>query len=462
MGLAVRALILPLGPRYGSFTDHTLFARWGLQAAEDGLSTVYDHPPRPWPAQRWSGERFERVQADMDFGCNYPPGAVYLLYLSAASLTALSPERLLNSLASRAVFEAWAIGADFLLAWGCAALVSRYRPGRAAAWTYAVVLLAPPFWLDSALWGQMDSVLLAPLVWTIWALLGRRWILAGLLFGLAAAFKPQAVLLAPAWLLVLLTARPFWKPLVSAAVAALLLIALSLPFTLHSGASWWNASYVQNLTTAYSNQATLSAFNIWYADLLVTDSNDAGLLRFGLNRTTWGNLLLGAMLAGGLIHFVRQRGDPRSLVLWTFVSLLACVMLPTRVHERYLLLALPFMAVACAVLPRLWSASAVLMLVATAQCVSPLWLRTLPGAWNEFKVQKTAEYAEAITRITADQQASAPALDTYLQFWHTEFLKWRGETAAWEWTLALLAIAASAAAVVIAMRSTSIAPAPNR
>jgi hypothetical protein len=129
-GLALRAALIPASPRLCYYLDHDLFARWAIQATDNGLLTVYDGPPpkhdiRTWDAetQRWNVS--QELQYDW---CNYPPLSVYLLYLSGLVFKVLSPDRLINTWVSHAIFSSWTILADFLLAWGCAAVVAHSRP----------------------------------------------------------------------------------------------------------------------------------------------------------------------------------------------------------------------------------------------------------------------------------------------------------------------------------------------
>ena len=97
---------------------------------------------------------------------------------------------------------------DILLAWGALLLCSLVcdRPGRKLACFFTVLLL-PSVFLNSAVWGQCDSMYVAPLLIGIYcALKDRPWtsmILAAIAFG----FKLQAVFLLPIYGVFLLTGR---------------------------------------------------------------------------------------------------------------------------------------------------------------------------------------------------------------------------------------------------------------
>ncbi len=468
-GLALRVALLPLAPRYGYMPDHDDFVRWGIQAADHGLLTLYDHPPPRWDVRVYEDGKWSITQRAFDRLCNYPPLAAVLLGISGAVFKLVSSDRLINTITSRAVFESWSILADFALAAGCAAIVRlcsagppwpasvatggrRYEPGRGVRWTYLLALLLPPLWWDSVLWGQMDSVVLAPAVWMLWAMLAHRWLLAAVLYGVAAGLKPQAVLLAPVWAASLLLVRPVWKPLLSLILAAAGLFVIALPFTLHSGAAWWRAGYVENLVDAYSDKTTLFAFNIWYLDLLLADAADPAARWLGLTRDAWGKVLLMVGLAAAFLWAWRFRREPRLLIVFAALTLLAFVMLPTRVHERYLLLVLPFLLTAAMLWPRFWPGLLILAAVATAQITWPLWLTMPPGGWTSFEQQARREYNRALTALPPEQRSAVKSFNETIRPLHEEYWQARSHSADYEWAFTLLALLGSAATVIAAAR----------
>ena len=451
LGLAVRILLLTISPKYGYLYDHDDFVRWGIQATDEGLTTLYDRPPPRWNLRRWSEDKWISKPRTLDRVCNYPPMATYLLWGSGLVFKAVSDDRLINTVTSRAIFCAWSIIADILLAWGCAALVARYRPGVLPHWTYWLALLIPPFWWDSAVWGQMDAVVLAPVVWMVWALAGHRWMVAGLLYGAAAALKPHAVLFLPVWALAIVIARPFWKPLAALAIAPVVVLLSSLPFTLSGGWDWLRLSYLENLLQAYA-VTTLKAFNVWYVDLLLSDSADATVRWLGMAKDTWGKAFLFAGLAGGFAWMVwRWRRDSRALALWSGLTLLMFVMLPTRVHERYLVLPLPFLMVVAMLWRRFWLGLLMLIIVATAQLAWPLWLAEPAGNWASFERKQATSYEKRLASVPPQHRHGVPSLEEYLEPARQEYLGRRSQVVRYEWMFTILALAGSLAVVVAAV-----------
>lgn len=439
--LALRIALVALSPKYGYFPDHDDFVRWGIQATDDGLTSLYVRPPAVHDARVWEGSKWINRQRSLERLCNYPPLSTYLLGASGLVLQAVSPDRLINTYTSRIIFSSWSILADLLTAWGCAALVARFvaRPA-AARWTFLCVLLAPPIWWDSAIWGQMDALLMAPAVWTVFFMSTGRWKTAGLTYGLAAALKPQAILLLPVWALAFVVTRPIWKPALALLISVGVLMASSLPFLLDSGWAWLRLSYVQNLLDAYA-VTTLKAFNFWYLDLLICDSKDALAQWLGVTKDVWGKVLLLAMLAGGFVWMVlRWRRDLRTIWLWTALCLLMFVMLPTRVHERYLVLSLPFLIVLSALWWRFLPATLLLTVVATAQVTWPGWLTTPAGDWSAFETKQSHKYEQWLESLPPSRRNEAPSLQETLAKPRREYLARRSRVLAYEWLFTIMGI----------------------
>lgn len=442
IALVLRLALLPLAPRYGYLGDHDDFVRWGVQAVDHGILTLYREPPARMPIQSFSAGQSTLGTRQFDRVCNYPPGTIYLLYSCGLLFRATSTENIVNTVLSRAVFAAWPIIADLLVAAGCAAIVSRFQTRRAALWTYAIVLFMPPMCWDSVIWGQVDSLLIAPMIWMVWAMLARRWKLAGVLFGLGSVLKPQAILFVPVWGWALLAERPIRKPIGGLGLAMATAILLTLPFTLTGGLAWLQSSYAENLLHAYP-ATTLKAFNIWYPDLLVRDVETSSDKLLGLARDTWGRLLLMSSLAAGFVLMYPRRHHSLTLLIWSGWVLLAAVMLPTRVHERYLLIALPFLIAAACSVRRLWVGVVALIVVATAQVTWPIWMSADAGGWLKFEAAQAVQYQTWLAQLPPEQRKSAETLEAQLAPARQQYLQMRSRTSGVEWLMTLLAITAA-------------------
>lgn len=449
-GLGLRVALLPLAPLYGYAWDHDDMVRWGIQAADHGLLTLYDVPAPRHNLRVWQDGEWVVMQRTLDRLFSYPPLLVYPTYAAGKVHKWLSPERLINTVTSRAVFGAVSILSDILLAGGCAALARLLGSATAGRWAFALLLFAPPIWWDSSLWGQVDSVVLAPLVWMLWAMCSGRWHAAGVLFGAALMLKPQAIVFLPLWLLTLLTVRPPWRPLLALVVAALTITVVSLPFTWHGGLTWWRVSYVANLTSHPAT--TLKAFNLWYADALLHETLDVNRRWWDLSMDAWGRALLSVALIAGFFGIVKRWGRrPDGLVVWSAIATLLGVMLPTRVHERYLLMALPFLIVAATLRRRLVVGFVALLIVATAQLTSTLWLHTDPGDWEKFVASARVQHEQTLATLPPAQRLQMPGFDQRIAPARQQYLAARAKTAPIEWTLVALALGGTVAFIGAAL-----------
>lgn len=429
--------------------DHDDFVRWGMQATDRGLLTLYSEPPARHDLREWDQKerRWHIRQRRTDRVCNYPPGAAYLLYASGLVFRGVSRERLTNTPTSLATFAGWGILADILLAGACAAIVARLGRPRAARLTYGLMLAAPPFWWDSVGWAQMDTVLLAPAAWMVYTMLRRRWLLAGILWGVMLSLKPQAILFLPVWAYAIIIGRPRRRAAAGTVVAAVTLGVITLPFTLSSGTAWLRLSYVDNLFAAYTHISTLKAFNIWYLVLLTSDSLDALDTWWGLTKAAWGKIALaGALLIGLVVMLWRFGRNGYGLVAWTAYVLLMCVLLPTAVHERYLILALPFVGVAAALSWRVWPGLLILLVVMMAQLSWPLWLASGRGDWDDIRL-KVLKRQDAEWAATLPPESLPAALAEVLEERHRAYRTRVNTTLRWEWTFTVLALAGTVCTV---------------
>ena len=138
----------------------------------------------------------------------------------------------------------------------------RDRPVRAVA-AAAIVLLNPAIWIDSAWWGQFESVFTLSILAAFVLAADKRELPAAVLLGVALMTKPQALpLLLPfaAWFL----ANGGWWTLVRAmAAGGLTILVLWLPFI----GAFGPTNYLESLLY-YSNDKfgylSFGAWNVWW------------------------------------------------------------------------------------------------------------------------------------------------------------------------------------------------------
>ena len=113
-----------------------------------------------------------------------------------------------SSLPDLYLIKLFSIFFDVVLAWSVMQLVGLFR--REAVWKLAaffLVLFWPTVMLNSALWGQCDSVYAALAVLSVYLVLAGHPVLGVVSIGASFAFKLQAVFVMPVFLLFWLTRR---------------------------------------------------------------------------------------------------------------------------------------------------------------------------------------------------------------------------------------------------------------
>ena len=155
-------------------------------------------------------------------------------------------------------------------------------------------------------------------------------------------------------------------------------------------------------------------------------------------------MLLGALLAGFAYTIWRWRSDRRGLLVWTALCLLLSVMLPTEVHERYLILVLPFLGLIAALTWRAWPGLLLLTIVMMGQLSWPLWLRAEAGGWPR--------YQAAVTRTWQERKESGAHDRPLEEILNTRRERWRrnrAESVGYEWAFTVMALAGAGLSVIV-------------
>ncbi|MFF5182559.1 glycosyltransferase 87 family protein [Streptomyces sp. NPDC000345] len=249
---------------------------------------------------------------------------------------------------------------DLALAYYTFRIVTRLRPvpSRAGFGAAAVVLFLPTVVTNSGWWGQCDAVYAAFLVGGVHHVLGRRPWWACAFFGIALAFKFQAVFLFPFLLVLVLVGRVPWRSLLAVPGAYL---ALDVPALL-LGADPWRLLTVYARQTDTYQLLSLQAPSVYE---FVSVPGDTGPVR------TAGVLAAGVLvsLLTGLAVWSLRRGrsgapdaapgapgltDTHVVLLAACSAIVVPFLLPS-MHERYFYVADVLSVVAAFVLPRrLW------------------------------------------------------------------------------------------------------------
>jgi len=170
VGLALRLIIAYLLPGSGFRVDIASFAAWANNLAGEGLYGFYERP----------------------FFHDYTPGYLYVLWAigTVANVFGLAgPGDLI---------KVPPILADVVLGYVVWSMARELGAGERAARIGAFLVVVNPItWLDSTIWGQVDSVGLIPMLLAVRELWRDRPERAAILAMLAALIKPQLGILIP-------------------------------------------------------------------------------------------------------------------------------------------------------------------------------------------------------------------------------------------------------------------------
>jgi Gpi18-like mannosyltransferase len=202
--------------------------------------------------------------------------------------------------------------------------IMRVMHGKFLSWAAAIaVFLAPSVWVDSAWWGQCDSIYTAFLLLSLLFLLKRKPWAAMVLYTVAFSFKLQAIFLAPFILLMLISRKIPWKTLV---VVPVVLCLMMLP-------------------TLIAGQSLLKSLNIYLTQIDTFNRlsmNAPSIFAFFPNQRMSQFAFIGFMAAGtftlaylGLGWSRRNELTSQRMLLLAAISLLMLPLLLPRMHERY-------------------------------------------------------------------------------------------------------------------------------
>lgn len=325
--LAATGALLRIGimPHGGFPTDVSTFKAWAVSLAERGPGLFY-------------GTGF----------ADYLPGYLYFLWLIGEVNQAVR----LNDLAFLFALKLPGAAADIAVAWLIYAVCREAAPGLALALS-ASYLFNPGVVFNSAYWGQVDSVgallSMAGVALVLWARPLLPACLAAVALTLGILVKPQTgpAALAAGVFLVRAPAQedgrlwPRWDLLAALVAAAGTVALVVLPFGLTPGRL---AGLLMEAAGVYP-YGSVMAFNLWGAVQGFWKSDAVRWL--GVPLAVIGAALTAAVLAAAASR-VWRNPTAATLVAAAAVSLLAAFALPTRIHERYLLFAIPFLAAAVA------------------------------------------------------------------------------------------------------------------
>ena len=336
--------------------DVSLFRSWGRTAAENGISNLYN----------------------IATNCDYPPLYIYFMAgaMHVAKLFKYAEPVTTMLVKLPSILADIGIGA---IVYSLARKRS-YSQGNALFFA-ALWLFNPAVIIDSACWGQVDSLLTLFVVLACVFINKKQYLGAGIMFGLGVMLKPQMIIFAPVFgctfivdFILMLASKKTKKAFLSLGGAALgTAVSLVLPCIPYFKMGMadvalfgktlklpWIFSLFLGTIDHYA-YATVNCYNFWF--LLGFNWKADKAVKAGLSLYKWGMLAIVIVSLGDVamyaVRLIKGLSDIRhkrpvreslGLVYAAGAYMFACVAcLGPRMHERYFFPALALLLIAVVV-----------------------------------------------------------------------------------------------------------------
>ncbi len=195
-----------------------------------------------------------------------------------------------------------------------------------------LIALNPVLIYDGAIWGQLESLVLLPLIGAVVACQRNRPSLALSLAALAILIKPHAAAALPLLVLACYQKCGLRRTALGAVVAAIVFVLLVAPFQVGSPPSMLITNMLGHKGAENVQYSSLNAFNIWGLGGFFESQYQKIA---GLTYLTWG-LILGGLsyLWAGFVQWRSREAEG----LWASLTLayLGMFLFMTMMHERYI------------------------------------------------------------------------------------------------------------------------------
>jgi Gpi18-like mannosyltransferase len=258
----------------------------------------------------------------------YPPGSLYLLWLSGWIGRVLEP----SANGFRVIVETPPLIADLLI--GLTLYFAAWRDGRGLRAIIIMMLFTanPALIFDTVVWGQSDSVVALPMIVAAILIFAGRYRLGWSVTAIAMLAKPQAIAFTPPLALWTLfnggVVECTWCGSAFLGTVAIGII----PYQL--GHSWdWVINVYKDLGTRFS-EASVGAFN--FMGLIGgMGTPDTDKVFGGVSYSAFGLAIVCAVYL--IVSYMIWRArSPRHAMLAIFVALFGFFLFAPRMHERYL------------------------------------------------------------------------------------------------------------------------------
>lgn len=334
---------------------------------------------------------------------NYPPLSLFLFYLLYplqsfihslvwwANVTIpVFPSQLIFFVESKTflagLFKIPSILADFGIVWLLILFAKKLIKGlsqRQEIYIALLFLFNPIVFYNSAFWGQIDSIPLFFLLSSLYlGMFTKQTILSILIIVISLLIKPNTIIYLPVYTYVLIIKNHSWKSIFLGGTVSLLLFYISfIPFNSNPGnilspfILYWKYILDAQSLSLVSN----GAFNFWVLILLHSDIVDSTLVGQLLSYKIVGYFLFIGNLSLSFYYIMKDKNVNNGIIYGFFFTSLTAFLFLTRMHERYVILLLPFLVLMVIQNKKLWPWFIVLTVAGFLNMYNSWPVPTIPG-----------------------------------------------------------------------------------
>lgn len=303
--------ILLAGFKIGHVSDLGCFISWADRMVDTGCASFY------------SSEVFT----------DYPPGYMYILWLIGLVREWLGLGA--YTFANLVLMKLPAILCDLGTGYFIYQLAVK-KEKKLACFAILLFLFNPAVFINSAIWGQVDSIFTLCIVMVCYLVTVRKLPAAYFVFALGILIKPQTLIFTPVILYGVwdriwqgkFSYREFSKQCIYALGAVIFLLFGMVPF----GVDTVLTQYVKTMTSY--PYATVNGYNLW--NLFGLNWHTQNEVFMGLSYSKWGSLSIFLTVILATIIWIKGKAQKEIYFISAGVIMGGMFLFSVRMHERYL------------------------------------------------------------------------------------------------------------------------------
>lgn len=285
----------------------------------------------------WSNRVYEVGFADFyspEVFSDYPPGYMYILYVIGAILQTFHIEYLSGTCIL--LVKLPAILCDIISGYLIYRIAGKHFTTKMALFLSGVYLFNPAIFINSSIWGQVDSIFTMIVLLVCLLLTEGRTIPAYFVFAIGILIKPQTLVFAPLILFGIyehvfykdFNWKKFFKNLLCGLGAIALIVVLALPFGLETVLSQYTS------TLGSYPYIAVNAYNFW--GLLGKNWASQEEAFLFMTYKELGTIVIIALTLLSAVLFVRKIKSAERYFLAGSFLIITMFLFSVRMHERYL------------------------------------------------------------------------------------------------------------------------------